>query len=142
MSVQNRANHTRWDPPFHFFVFPFLVATFLFSIKHAFAYPNGMTIWLVVLCVALVVWAFRTRIYALRVQDRLIRLEERLRMEHLAPIEVAARFEELTVKQIVALRFASDGELAQLTQRALDEKLDPKQIKAAIVTWRPDTFRV
>jgi hypothetical protein len=90
----------------------------------------------------LFVWLLKTRTYALKVQDRVIRLEERLRMEKLLPPELMSRFEELSVGQIVGLRFASDGELPALVLRALDERLDPKQIKKAIQTWRPDTHRV
>ncbi len=142
MSAQNFKNHTKWDPLFHFLLSPLLLGTILFSIKHAMAYPNGMTIWLVCLSTALFVWLIKTRMYALQVQDRLIRLEERLRMEKLLPADLMQRFDELTLKQVVALRFASDAELAGLTRRALDEKLDPKKIKAAIQNWRPDFTRV
>ncbi|HEU0119409.1 MAG TPA: DUF6526 family protein [Bryobacteraceae bacterium] len=142
MAAQNFSNHTKWDPLFHFFITPVIVGTILFSIKHLLAYPNGITIWLVVLTIAMLVWAVKTRTYALGVQDRLIRLEERLRMEKLLSDELMARFGELTKGQIVALRFASDGELAELVRRALDEKLAPKQIKAAIREWRPDYMRI
>lgn len=142
MAEQSFKHHTKWDPPFHFFLSPVLLLTILFSIKHAWAYPNAMTLWLVLLSVSLSVWLLKTRIYALAVQDRLIRLEERLRMEKLLPPETMARFHELSIKQIVALRFASDGELAGLVRRALDERLDPKQIKQAIQTWRPDHLRI
>lgn len=142
MAAQNFSNHTKWDPLFHFFITPVIVGTILFSIKHLLAYPNGITIWLVVLTIAMLVWAVKTRTYALGVQDRLIRLEERLRMEKLLSDELMARFGELTRGQIVALRFASDGELAELVRRALDEKLAPKQIKAAIREWRPDYMRI
>jgi hypothetical protein len=142
MAEQNFQNHTKWDPPFHFFLAPVIVGTLLFSVKHAWAYPNGITLWLVLLSVAMLVWVLKTRLYALAVQDRLIRLEERLRMEKLLPPELMARFDELTVSQIVGLRFASDGEVAGLVRRALDEKLEQKQIKAAIKTWRPDHTRI
>ena len=88
------------------------------------------------------VWLIKTRTYALGVQNRLIRLEERLRMEKLLPVELMPRFDELSVGQIVGLRFASDGELTDLTRRALDERLTQKQIKAAIQKWRPDHARI
>lgn len=139
---QDFKNHTRWDPTFHFFLAPLMVLTLVFTIKHAWAYPNEMTLWLVLLAFALCVWLVKTRTYALGVQDRVIRLEERLRMERLLPAELAGRVGELGIKQFVALRFASDGELADLTRRALDEKLAPKQIKAAIRSWRPDNTRI
>lgn len=142
MAEQSFKNHTKWDPLFHFFLAPLLLGTIIFSIKHAWAYPNGVTLWLMLLSVGLFVWLFKTRIYSLAVQDRLIRLEERLRMEKLLPPELMSRFGELTVGQLVALRFASDDELAALTRRVLDERLDSKQIKAAIVTWRPDHQRI
>lgn len=142
MAEQSFKNHTKWDPAFHFFLMPVLVATVVFSIKHAWAYPNGITLWLVLLSVTLTIWLFKTRTYALGVQNRLIRLEERLRMERLLPPALMARFDELRLSQIIGLRFASDGELAGLVQRALDERLDQKQIKAAIQQWRPDHTRV
>ncbi|MBI2688898.1 MAG: hypothetical protein HYX27_21555 [Acidobacteria bacterium] len=142
MADQSFKSHARWDPPFHFFLMPVIVGTFLFSVKHAWAYPNGMTIWLVLLCAGLFVWLVKTRMYALAVQDRLIRLEERLRMERVIPAELMARFDEFTKGQVIALRFASDGELTELARRALDEKLKPKEIKAAIQQWRPDLARI
>lgn len=142
MAEQSFKNHTKWDPVFHFFLMPVVVVTIVYSVKHAYAYPNAMTLWLVVLTVALYVLVLRARMYALRVQDRLIRLEERLRMERLLPAELAARLDELTLAQWVGLRFASDGELETLVRRALDERLDQKRIKAAIQKWRPDETRI
>jgi hypothetical protein len=142
MAEQSFKKHTKWDPPFHFFLMPLLAGNVLFAAKHAWEYPNGMTLWLLLMAAGYLVWLFKTRIYALGVQDRLIRLEERLRMEKLAPPELMARFDELTVSQIVGLRFASDAELPALARRALDERLDQKQIKAAIQNWRPDHVRV
>jgi hypothetical protein len=142
MAEQNFQNHTKWDPPFHFFLMPVVVGTLLFSIKHAYAYPNGITLWLVLLSAAMFVWVVKTRTYALGVQNRLIRLEERLRMEKLLEPELMARFGELTLSQLVGLRFAGDAEVATLVRRTLDEKLDQKQIKAAIQNWRPDHARI
>ena len=142
MPEQNFKSHTKWDPPFHFFLLPVMLATFIFSVKHAWAYPNGITLWLVLLSISMFVWLLKTRIYALGVQDRLIRLEERLRMEKLLPVELMLRFDELSVGQLVGLRFASDGELTDLARRALDERLTQKQIKAAIQKWRPDHVRI
>ena len=142
MPEQSFKSHTKWDPPFHFFLMPVMLATVIFSVKHAWAYPNGITLWLVLLSAGLIIWLVKTRTYALGVQNRLIRLEERLRMEKLLPVELMPRFDELSVAQIIGLRFASDGELTDLTRRALDERLTQKQIKAAIQKWRPDHARI
>jgi hypothetical protein len=142
MSEQSFKNHTKWDPPYHFFLIPMVVATTVFSVKHAWDYPNFITLWLVLLSAGMCVWLIRTRTYALRVQDRLIRLEERLRMEKLLPVDIMRRFDELSVGQIVGLRFASDAELTDLVRRTLDERLNQKQIKAAIQKWRQDPVRI
>jgi hypothetical protein len=84
---------------------------------------------------------FKIRLYALKVQDRIIRLEERLRMHELFSEPLKSRIGEFTEGQLIALRFASDAELPALAEKAL-QGLDQKQIKASIKTWRPDYFRV
>jgi hypothetical protein len=93
----------------------------------------------VILAAALVVLVFQARLFALAVQDRVIRLEERLRYERVLPADLQARTGELTIGQIVSLRFASDAELPSLARRVLDEKLtERKAIKRLIKSWKPD----
>ncbi|MBM3752385.1 MAG: hypothetical protein FJW38_00200 [Acidobacteria bacterium] len=139
MQEQNSNNHTQRDPYFLALAAIFGV-TVGYSIKHALDYPNGMTIWLVVLSMSLLVMVFRMRVYSLRVQDRVIRLEERLRMKELISTDLDTS--QLDIKQIIALRFASDAEYPALVKMTLDEKLTPKQIKALIKNWRADFHRV
>jgi len=131
---QSFKNHTRFDPPFHFFILPVLLLNLIFSIYETIhrwpSFPH-MHLWWIVMSIVLFVMAGIFRGYALKNQDRLIRLEEQLGL-----------IEALTVDQYVGLRFASDAEVAALAQRAVTENLTRKQIKQAIVTWRPDNQRI
>ena len=143
MNEQNLRNHTKFVPTYHFFVLPVLVANFLWSLSRlrnlGFSFAG---IFGVIFAAALVVLAFRARLFALAVQDRVIRLEERLRYERVLPEELRWRADELTVNQIISLRFACDEELAQLMRKVLDEKLtERKAIKQLIKNWRPDYLR-
>jgi hypothetical protein len=143
MNEQNFANHTKFVPAYHFFAVPVFVANFVWSLFRlrtlgfSFAGVFG-----VLLAAALVVLVFAARLFALAVQDRVVRLEERLRYVQVLPAELLARTAELTTAQIVALRFASDAELPALTRKVLDEKLlERKAIKQLIKNWRPDYLR-
>ena len=136
------ARHVRLDPPFHFFLMPVAVITLIATIVHAYRAPSLTSGWLVVVALAAPLALLKMRLYALRVQDRLIRLEERLRLSTLLNDPLRARIGDLSGDQLIALRFACDAELQALVARALDEKLDRKAIKRAIVTWRPDYSRV
>ncbi len=143
MEEQNFANHGKTVPVFHLFAVPVLVANFIWSL---FRLGNlGISfagIFGVLLAAALVVLVFEARLFALAVQDRVIRLEERLRYERVLPADLQARCGELTIHQIVALRFASDAELPALTRKVLDEKLQKrKAIKRLVKNWRPDYQR-
>jgi Family of unknown function (DUF6526) len=139
---QSYANHTRRDPPFHFFLVPLCIAAVILSVNLLVRHQRMASILWVLLAIGLFMTAFKARIYALKVQDRLIRLEERLRLAMLLPEAGRARIGELTESQLVALRFASDAELPALAMRALNEGLTSKQIKTSIQSWRPDYFRV
>jgi hypothetical protein len=146
---QTFANHTRWDPLFHFFLIPFFSLALLLTLIHFFAhiteggfFDHVHAFLLVLLAVALVIAVLKIRLYALRVQDRVIRLEERLRLTTLLAEPLRSRISELTEDQLIGLRFASDAEIPKLVERALNEKLDRRGIKKAIQNWRPDYWRV
>jgi Family of unknown function (DUF6526) len=139
---QSFASHVKFDPPFHFFVLPVFLINVLVVGYFLFRSPRPWGAWLLVLSLAFMVFAVRTRSYATHLQDRVIRLEERLRLAALLPEPLRSRIGELTDSQLVGLRFASDAELPALVQRALDEKLSRSDIKRAITDWRPDYSRV
>jgi hypothetical protein len=146
---QSFANHTRFDPLFHFFLVPVFAIALVMALIHFFRHMghsglhgNLHSFFLIVLAVAALVLVFKTRLYALKVQDRVIRLEERLRLMQILPEPLRSRIPDLTEDQLCGLRFASDGEVARLAERALNEKLSRKQIKQAIQNWRPDYWRV
>ncbi|HWF66189.1 MAG TPA: DUF6526 family protein [Acidobacteriaceae bacterium] len=139
---QTYANHIRLHPPVHYFVFPVFLVNVVVAIVHEVRHPGWLSGWLVVVSIALFMAVGFMRAYALKMQDRVIRLEERMRLARFLPEAQRASIGELSVKQLVALRFASDAELPGLAERAWKEKLTQKQIKQAIQQWRPDTFRV
>jgi hypothetical protein len=139
---QTFANHTRWDPLFHFFALPVFLLLAIGGMVHFIWRPGLHSALMFVVAVALAVVVVKVRNYALRVQDRVIRLEERLRLASLLPEPLRSRIPELTEAQLIGLRFASDAELPKLAERALTEKLSKADIKKAIHTWRPDYWRV
>ena len=139
---QNLKNHARFDPMFHGFL-TFGALILLGSAVYALVRQPD---WWSAVRLLGVLWAivlmFKTRLYALKVQDRVIRLEERLRLAQLLPDATRSRLGELSESQLIALRFASDGEAPALVLQTLDGKWDQKQIKLAVKTWRPDYWRV
>jgi hypothetical protein len=147
-AAQNYKNHVRWDPAWHFFIMPILMLNIVFAafkLVHDWHLENNHHVvfgWWTVLSIVLFMAIMKSRMYALKVQDRIIRLEERLRLAALLPAEELASSHALTEDQLIGLRFASDGELPRLVARTLKENLTRKQIKEAIVNWRPDNFRV
>jgi len=139
---QNKANHARLHAPYHFVTLPALLLLLIWAIVNLVREPGSVTAMLLVLVVVMVIMNANLRMYPLKVQDRVIRLEERLRLATLLPEPLRGRIGEITERQLIALRFASDAELASLVERVLNEKLTPKQIKEAIREWRPDHWRV
>lgn len=141
-SPQNLSSHTRYDPVFHFFILPVFSLLLLASIVHLFIRPDLHSVVLVVVAIAMSAVIFKVRLYPIKVQDRIIRLEERLRLATLIDPALRPRIAEFTESQLIALRFASDAELPALAARALNEKLAAPEIKKAIQQWRPDNWRV
>jgi uncharacterized protein DUF6526 len=146
---QTFANHTRFDPLFHFFLIPFFGLALILSLIHFFAHithgdfrDHFHAFLLILLAIALLVAVFKIRVYALRVQDRVIRLEERLRLTTLLAEPLRSRIPDLTEDQLIGLRFASDAEVPKLVERTLKENLSRQDIKKTIQTWRPDYWRV
>jgi hypothetical protein len=140
---QSFKNHVKFVPGFVFFVLPVLTLNLgwaLFKWRQAHFSIDGMITALT--AAALILGFFYARTFVLRVQDRVIRLEERLRYERVLPADLLSRVGELTVPQIIALRFASDAELPALARKVLNEKLvDGKAIKGMVVHWRADHLR-
>lgn len=143
MTEQNFSNHVKFVPAFHFFALPALLINFGWSIHRLILSGFSADGFIGVLtAAALLVTLFLARIFALKVQDRVIRLEERLRMERLLPDDLRPRIHEFTPGQCVALRFASDAELPTLARKVLTDKITaPKTIKQMVQSWRPDHLR-
>jgi hypothetical protein len=139
---QSLANHARFDPPFHFFVLPVFAISAFIAIVDLVRHPGLHAAWLVVFMVAATTAVLKIRFYTLKVQDRVIRLEERLRLAILVDKPLRARITELSESQLIGLRFASDAELPALAARALSEKLSRTDIKKAVTAWRADYWRV
>jgi hypothetical protein len=139
---QTYANHTRLDPLFHFFLLPIFGGSTFASIFRFWYHPNTTTGWQFLLVASAMVAVFKMRLYSVKVQDRIIRLEERLRLATLLPEALRSRIPELTEQQLVGLRFASDQELPNLVDRALSERLSQADIKKTVRVWRPDYWRV
>ncbi|HEY3743693.1 MAG TPA: DUF6526 family protein [Bryobacteraceae bacterium] len=150
-TAQNLENHARFDPPFHFVLLPLFGLHFLFRLYELVMYFIRDTVttsglmgrvgW-VVLAFGFVLLTIKSRTNALKAQDRIIRLEEHLRLAQILPDAMRSRIPELTESQLIGLRFASDGEVTDLVRNTLDKNLSAADIKKSIRTWRADTFRV
>jgi hypothetical protein len=139
---QDLRSHGRYDPPYHFVLFAVLLANLVISIVYLVHHLCFYSAWLVVLSVVVFIPVLKLRLYPLKVQDRMIRLEERIRLQALAPAEWHAQIYRLTEDQLIGLRFAGDDEVVVLAKLALEQNLNRKQIKERIKSWRPDNWRV
>lgn len=140
--IQNYRNHTRLLPAFHFFVIPILLLNTLNAGRYLWRTPNLGTEFGLVVAAALLTLAFLARTQALTVQDRVIRLEMRLRLRQILPPDLQAHIHDLSHRQLVALRFASDDELAELVREIVAGKLQTsKDIKLRVKSWQADYLR-
>jgi hypothetical protein len=143
VSTQTRASHRRFIPIWHFFALPVLVINAFMVAARLARVPTLENTWALVVAIALVIGIFLSRSMPLRAQDRVIRLEERLRLEKILPADLRGRIDDLKPEQLIGLRFAPDNEVPDLTRRALSGELKTRgDIKAAIANWRPDLLRV
>ena len=139
---QTYENHTRFVPPFHVGVLLTFALNFFWSVYRLYSVRSADAVVSLLMAVALILLGVFSRTFALTVQDRVIRLEMGLRMERLLPANLRARANELTVKQLVALRFASDEELPTLCQAVLADKMtDQNAIKKMVKNWNADYLR-
>jgi len=139
---QSFKNHGRLDPPYHFVLVTVLAVNLFVMLSFAWHELDYFHEWLVILSIAAFIPLGKLRTYPLRVQDRVIRLEERIRLQALAPPEWHAQIYRLSEDQLIGLRFASDDEVVELAKEALEENLTRKQIKERIKTWRADDWRI
>jgi hypothetical protein len=141
--TQTYASHGRYIPVYHFFAVPVLLINVVVTAIQFVRYPRFMTGWGVIVALALALGMLYLRFMPVRAQDRIIRLEERTRLERILPSDLRGRIGELTPSQLVAIRFAPDDEAPELTRRALNGELKTqKDIKLAIRNWRADHLRV
>jgi hypothetical protein len=140
--AQSFANHSRFDPVFHFFALPVFVISVIVAIINFAMHPSLLSGWLILVATAAVVVVLKIRMYALRNQDRIIRLEERLRLATLLSEPLRSRIPELTEAQLIGIRFAADAEVPACVERALSGNLSRREIKKSIQNWRPDHSRV
>jgi hypothetical protein len=142
---QSLKSHAAFDPPYHValtLVLLFNLIAGIVLLVMSLHTQLLLGIWIVALSAALILIFIRLRTYPLKVQDRIIRLEERVRLSILLPEPLQKRIHELTEDQLIGLRFASDDEIPELVQLTVDQKLTRKQIKEKIQNWRPDHFRI
>lgn len=140
--VQSYASHAAMYVPYHYVATPILLLNLGVALWSLLRDPGFATAWLVVMAVALMALAWSARIMVLRVQDRVIRLEERLRLRALLPAELHPVVDGLKRGQYIALRFAPDEEAPALVEKIRRGELTtPDEIKKAIHHWRPDYLR-
>lgn len=140
--TQSLKKHARLDPAYHIFIFGVYLLNLVYAGFHLYRQPSLSSGWYLVLSIVVIVPILKMRMYPLKVQDRVIRLEERLRLQALAPPEWRPQIYRLSEDQLIGLRFAADDEVVELARQALEHSLTRKQIKERIRNWRADDWRV
>lgn len=141
--TQSFASHHRWHPIFHFVAVPILAIHVIVKIVQAVRVPSLASAWDVIVWIVLLISLVLARAYALKVQNRVIRFEERTRLQRCLPEELRGRIDELRTNQLIALRFCPDEELPEITREVLSGELRGRNaIKRRIKNWRPDWLRV
>jgi hypothetical protein len=141
-TTQNLKNHGRIDPPYHMVLSAVLLVNLAIVITYTAMHFSVFSAWLLIVSIAVFIPFAKLRAYPLKVQDRVIRLEERIRLQALAPAEWHAQIYRLTEDQLIGLRFAADDEVVELAKQALEQNLSRKQIKERIKSWRADDWRI
>jgi hypothetical protein len=142
MAEQNYANHAKFVSGYHFVLSALVAILLVWSVVDLIRFHNAAAVRSLIVALVALLLTYYCRVFPLKAQDRVIRLEERLRCAALLPTDLQPRIDEIGSSQFIALRFASDEELPELVRAALDEKLPAKQIKQRIRQWRPDHRRL
>ena len=142
-TTQTYQTHRKMVPLFHFVTLPVLLGNILLMAYHVVQAPGLASVWGLLMGVALFLGALFARVFALAAQDRVIRLEERLRLRELLPPEMKARIPEFTREQLIGLRFASDAELPDLAAAVLRDNVQKRdQVKKLVKHWRADDHQL
>ncbi len=135
--------HRAYDPLYHFFVVPVLGINVLFTAYVLVRRPIFVNVWALIFAIALLGLAWRVRYFPLRIQDRLIRLEETLRLQRVLPEELRGKISDLSTRELIALRFCTDDELPEHVRAIYaGEYRGGENVKSRIKTWRPDPHRI
>ncbi|MEZ5289601.1 MAG: DUF6526 family protein [Vicinamibacterales bacterium] len=141
--TQTFATHRKFVPLFHYFTLPILIGNVLVAGYGVYLAPGGAAVWQLLVAVALFFGALFARVFALAAQDRVIRLEERLRMREVLPAALQPRIMDFTREQIIGLRFASDAELPDLAAAVLRDNVQKRDdVKKMVKSWRADTHQL
>ena len=135
--------HRAYDPLYHFFVIPVLGINVLLAAYFVYRRPVLLNVWALIFAIALVALCWRVRYFPLRIQDRLIRLEETLRLQRVLPDELRSKIDEISTRELIALRFCADEELPEHVRAIYaGDYRGGENVKSRIKSWRPDPHRI